>query len=89
MARALALAALDRVGAQKEKRPTEGGFNERLGRPSTTGPEGDRAMEHPTYGIDVVALTLAVLLAAAIVLIGSQLMQELADVVPPTLTGSH
>ena len=46
-------------------------------------------MEHPTYGIDVVALTLAVVLAAAIVLIGSHLMHELADVVPPTLTGSH
>ena len=46
-------------------------------------------MEHPTYGIDVVALTLAVLLAAAIVLIGSQLMDELADVVPPTLSGAH
>jgi hypothetical protein len=46
-------------------------------------------MEHPTYGIDVVALTLAVLLAAAIVLIGSQLMDELAELVPPALSGSH
>jgi predicted lysophospholipase L1 biosynthesis ABC-type transport system permease subunit len=45
-------------------------------------------MEHPTYGIDVVALTLAVLLAAAIVLIGSQLMDELADQLPPALSGS-
>jgi hypothetical protein len=39
-------------------------------------------MEHPTYGIDVLALTLAVVLAAAIVLIGSHLMHELADVPP-------
>jgi hypothetical protein len=45
-------------------------------------------MEHPAYGIDVVALTLAVLLAAAIVLIGSHLMHELADVVPPALSGA-
>ena len=50
---------------------------------------GDLAMEHPTYGIDVVALTLAVLLAAANVFIGSYLMHELDDVVPPTLTASH
>jgi hypothetical protein len=40
-------------------------------------------MEHPTYGIDIVAFTLAVLLTASIVLIGSHLMDELADVVPP------
>jgi hypothetical protein len=46
-------------------------------------------MEHPTYGIDVVALTLAVVVAAAIVLIGSHLTDELADVVPPALSGSH
>jgi hypothetical protein len=46
-------------------------------------------MEHPTYGIDVLALTLAVLLAAAIVLIGSHLMREIADLMPPALSGSQ
>ncbi len=46
-------------------------------------------MEHPTYGISVVALTLAVLLAVAIVMIGSHLMHELADVVPPALSDTR
>jgi hypothetical protein len=45
-------------------------------------------MEHPTYGINVVALTLAVLLAAAIVLIGNHLMHELADL-PPALSDTR
>ena len=45
-------------------------------------------MEHPTYGIDGLALKLAVVLAAAIVLIGSHLMHELAVVVPPALSGA-
>ena len=40
-------------------------------------------MVHPTYGIDVVALTFAVVLAAAIVLLVSHLMPELAELVPP------
>jgi hypothetical protein len=50
----------------EKERPTESGFNERLGRPSTAKSpvQGNLAMEHPTYGIDVGALTLAVLLAA-------------------------
>jgi hypothetical protein len=50
---------------------------------------GDLAMEHPTYGISVVALTLAVVLATAIVLIGNHVMHELADVVPPTLNDTR
>ena len=50
---------------------------------------GDLAMEHPTYGISVVALTLAVVLATAIVLIGNHLMRELADVVPPALSDTR
>jgi hypothetical protein len=85
----VALAALDRLGGNRKEVAGPRRASLLLGRPSTTGPEGDLAMEHPTYGIDVVALTLAVLLAAAIVLIGSHLMHELADVVPPTLSGAH
>ena len=50
---------------------------------------GDLAMEHSTYGISVVALTLAVVLATAIVLIGNHLMRELADVVPPALNDTR
>ena len=46
-------------------------------------------MEHPTYAVvDIVALTLAAALAAAVVLIGFHLMHELADL-PPALSGSH
>jgi hypothetical protein len=46
-------------------------------------------MAHPTYFvIDVVALALAAALAAAVVLIGFHLLQELADQLPPALSGS-
>ena len=46
-------------------------------------------MEHQTYVVvDIVALTLAAALAAAVVLIGFHLMHELADL-PPALSGSH
>jgi hypothetical protein len=45
-------------------------------------------MVRPTYGINVLALTLAVLVAAAILMIGS-LMPELADLIPPSLSGRH
>ena len=85
----VALAADDRV--RGKERPTEGGFN-KTPRPAfhrKVDGSGDPAMEHPTYGIDVVALTLAVVLAAAVVLIGSHLMHELADLVPPALSGAH
>ena len=44
-------------------------------------------MAHPTYVTDIVALTLAVALAAAVVLLGFHLMQELVDL-PPALSGS-
>ena len=46
-------------------------------------------MASPTYGIDAVALALAVLLAVAILMIGSLLMPELADLIPPSLSGRH
>jgi hypothetical protein len=46
-------------------------------------------MVRPTYGINVLALTLAVLVAAAILMIGSLLMPELADLIPPSLSGRN
>jgi hypothetical protein len=44
-------------------------------------------MGSPTYGLDVVALVFAVVLAAALVLLISHLMPLLADVMPPVLSG--
>jgi hypothetical protein len=47
-------------------------------------------MAHPTYyGIDVVALMLALVLAAAIVLLVSHLMPQLADLMAPALSDSR
>jgi hypothetical protein len=46
-------------------------------------------MASPTYGLDTLALAFAVLLAAAIVMIGYLLMPEVADLTPPSLSGSH
>ena len=45
----------------------------------------ERAMIRKTYGIDIVALTLAIIVAAAILMIGSALMHEVADPIPPAL----
>ena len=45
-------------------------------------------MGSPAYGLDVVALALAVILAAALVLLISHLMPLLADVMPPVLSGN-
>jgi hypothetical protein len=45
-------------------------------------------MVRRTYGIDIISLTLAVVLAAAILLIGSLLVPEVADL-PPPLSGAH
>jgi hypothetical protein len=43
----------------------------------------------PSYGIDVVAIALAVILAAAIALLLSQIVPQLADLVmPPPLSGA-
>ena len=50
---------------------------------------GAQAMASPTYGLDTLALAFAVLLAAAIVMIGYLLMPEVADSMPPTLSGAH
>jgi hypothetical protein len=43
-------------------------------------------MVRRTYGIDIISLTLAVALAAAIVMIGALLVPEVADL-PPPLSG--
>ena len=46
-------------------------------------------MATPTYGIDAVALALAVLLAAAIAFLISQIIPPLADLMmPPPLIGT-
>ena len=43
----------------------------------------------PSYGLDVVALAFAVVLAAALALLISHLMPLLADVMPPVLSGNN
>ena len=51
---------------------------------------GPQAMASPSYGIDdVVALALAVILAAAMLMISSLLLPDLADLMPPPLSGVH
>ena len=50
---------------------------------------GAQALASPSYGVDVVALALAVVLAAAIVLLLSQIVPQLADLMmPPPLSGT-
>ena len=48
-------------------------------------------MACPSYGIDVVALALAVLLAAALVFLLAQIVPQLTDLmmVPPPLSGTR
>ena len=47
-------------------------------------------MADPVYeGIDLIALTFAVVLAAAIVLLVSHLMPHLADLLPPPLSDTR
>ena len=48
-------------------------------------------MASPFYGIDVVALAVAVVLAAAIVLLAYQVVPDLTDLMmmPPPLSGTH
>ena len=53
----------------------------------TTWGIGAQAMASPTYSLDTLAF--AVLLAAAIVRLGYLLMPEVADLMPPTLSGAH
>jgi hypothetical protein len=55
----------------------------------TTWGIGAQMMASPTYSLDTLALAFAVLLAAAIVMIGYLLMPEVADLMPPTLSGAH
>ena len=44
-------------------------------------------MASPTYSLDTLALAFAVL--PAIAMIGYLLMPEVADLMPPTLSGAH
>jgi len=47
-------------------------------------------MASPSYGIDVVALAFAVILAAALALLIAQIVPQLADLMmPPPLSGAH
>ena len=47
-------------------------------------------MATPSYGIDVVALALAVVLAAAMLFLLAQIVPQVADLVmPPPLSGAH
>jgi hypothetical protein len=46
-------------------------------------------MASPSYGIDLVAFAFAVILAAAMLMISSLLLPDLADLMPPTLSGVH
>ena len=51
---------------------------------------GAQALASPSYGVDVVALALAVVLAAAIALLVSQIMPHRADLMmPPALGGAR
>ena len=51
---------------------------------------GAQALASPSYGVDVVALALAFVLAAAIALLVSQIMPHLADLMmPPALGGTR
>jgi hypothetical protein len=52
--------------------------------------EAGTAMASPTYGLDTLTLAFAVLLAAAIVMIGYLLMPQVADLMmPPPLSGAQ
>ena len=48
-------------------------------------------MASPSYDIDVVALALAVVLAAAVLFLLAQIVPQLADLMmmPPPLSGTH
>jgi hypothetical protein len=45
-------------------------------------------MAHPTYFIDTLVLAFSVALAFVVALIGFLLMPDIADLMPPTLSGS-
>ena len=57
--------------------------------PPPTRSSGDLVMAHSTYFvIDIVALTLAAAVAAAFLVLGFHIAQELADL-SPALSGAH
>ena len=66
------------TSARRAHHPLEGGCNL-------------KRMANPSYGIDVVAVAVAVVLAAAIVLLAYQVVPDLTDLMmmPPPLSGTH
>jgi hypothetical protein len=81
-----ALVGEDRLNAE---RPAEG---ESLGRPYHPMRQGSlKRMASPSYGIDVVALAFAIILAAALAFLLTQLVPQVADLMmtPPPLSGAH
>ena len=64
------------TSARRAHHPLEGGCNL-------------KRMANPSYGIDVVAVAVAVVLAAAIVLLAYQVVPDLTDLMmmPPPLSG--
>ncbi len=50
---------------------------------------GPQAMASPSYGIDLIALAYVVILASAVLMISSLLLRDLADLMPPPLSGVH
>jgi hypothetical protein len=97
----MALAALDWVGdvhqcgngctfsRQRSRLPSSDAPP--AGLPPLEEVERPQAMASPSYGIDAVALAVAVALAAAIVLLASQVVPDLTDLMmmPPPLSGVH
>jgi hypothetical protein len=85
----LALAAVDRVGTGRSARTACANAPQpayrhlgQVGRP--------QAMASPSYGINVIALALAVVLAAAVLFLLVQIVPQLADLMmPPRLSGAH
>ena len=83
----MALAALDGLRAAGRGGPSN------LGRPTThlEEVESPQAMADPVYdGINVITVTLALVLAAAIVFLLAQIVPQVADLVmPPPLSGTR
>ena len=90
LARAGALAAVDRVGTGRSARTACANAPQPAYR-HLEEVERPQAMASPSYGIDVVALALTVLLAAALVFLLAQIVPQLTDLmmVPPPLSGTR
>ena len=85
----LALAGLDGVGTGRSARTACA--NAPTGLPPLEEVERPQAMASPSYGIDVVALALAVVLAAAVLFLLAQIVPQLTDLMmmPPPLSGTR